>query len=110
MVAVGNSWADSAETMEKFYDEIGESGKTSIGFIFKGNNPSKCQQTSVYSEFKTPANLQYEESDVDGCEYQWITKVSTPGKRTGMEWIAESPDGKYFIAVGIEQDDAVFAN
>jgi len=29
---------------------------------------------------------------------------------TGMEWVAESPDGKYFIAVGIEQDDAVYSN
>jgi len=46
----------------------------------------------------------------DGCEYQWITKVSTEGKMTGMEWVAESPDGKYFIAVGIEQDDAVYSN
>jgi len=110
MVAVGNSWADSEEDMEKNGGDTATTAKTSIGFVFKGNSPSTCQQTSVYSEFKTPANLQVGEYNSDGCEYQWITKVSTEGKRTGMEWVAESPDGKYFIAVGIEQDDTVYAN
>jgi len=41
MVAVGNSWEDSAADMEKAHEGEG-GGKTSAGFIFKGNNPSKC--------------------------------------------------------------------
>lgn len=43
MVAVGNSWADSAADLEKSGEGGAiEKGKTSIGFIFKGNNPEKC--------------------------------------------------------------------
>ena len=73
-----------------------DNGDGEDGFIIKGS--SGCTHPSKYSVFD-------DEISSNTCQhYDWITTFSQTDLITKVNWVAESPDGTYFVIAGMEDD------
>jgi len=85
-VAVGNSIQNMS----------GDRTSGTYGFIYK--TQPNCQPDSGNPTVYYGVDGQGEEC----TNYSWVSKFGDIGKITLANWVAESPDGSYYIMVGLE--------
>ena len=77
-------------------NERGETGASIDGFVLRIN---PCPQQSDYGQHYLGVALNRAGNDCR-TNYKWVTRIGSLGRYDFTNWVAESPDGKYIIAVG----------